>query len=120
MNYGALSDEARELVLFAENEERIYRQEQSIYKNLDRKKAKGIFDIGKAAKLFRYETDAAAKEYVRQFGDDQRTGSPMFTTKDRQEAAEFMARAYESAYRGRLDSGEAWQPKKKSSKTRSR
>ena len=120
MNYGDLSTEARELVLFSENEERIYRQEQSIYKNLDRKKAKGIFDIGKAAKLFRYETDAAAKLYTQEFGREDGRYAPIFSTKDRQEAAEFMARAYESSYRGRLDSGEAWQPKKKSSKTRSR
>lgn len=114
MDYGKLSDDARELILFSENEEPIYRQEQSIYKNLDRKKARGIFDIKKAAKLFRYEADAAAKLYSKGFD------RPVFSTSARQEAADFMAKAYESAYRGRLDSGEAWTPKKKSSKTRSR
>ena len=113
MDDGKLSPDARELILFAENDEPTYRYEQEIYKNLDKKMQKGTFSKSLAPKIFRYETDAAAKRYAKEYG-----GS--FSTTTRQEAADFLAEAYERAYQGRLASGEAFLMKKYSKPSRSR
>ena len=124
IDYGKLSPEARELILFAENDEPTYRHEQAIYKNLDKKMQKGIFDRQKAAKLFTHETDAAAKRYAKEYGESYWGGQGVrrstFSKPVREEAARFLANAYERSYPGRLQSGEAFLMKKYSKVKRSR
>ena len=60
---------ADELKLYIDNDGELYRrQTQPIIKNLMKKRAKGVFDIKKAAKLFMYLVDAGAKKYNKDFG----------------------------------------------------
>lgn len=59
---------ARELILFADNESSIYPQRVSIHKNLLKIK-KGQYSDTKAAKLWGYWFEAAAKSYARQMAD---------------------------------------------------
>lgn len=82
--YAALSTDATELVLFAENTEPLYAQFQSIIDNLTRKIDKGTYRPELAPKLWRYWTDAAAKAYKREHGYQ-------FPPAIRQEAAEYFA-----------------------------
>jgi hypothetical protein len=63
------SDEARELSLFAENDEPLYRRMvKPIEKNLARKIKKGTYDSKMALKAWEYLAEAAAKKYVKEFG----------------------------------------------------
>ena len=63
------SDEARELFLYATNEEALYRQMiKPAIENLRKKVAKGTYDADKAADLFYYTADRAAKMYNKDFG----------------------------------------------------
>ncbi len=57
---------AHELILFADNESSIYNQRVSIHKNLLRKIKKGQYSDTKAAKLWGYWFEAAAKAYAKQ------------------------------------------------------
>ncbi len=57
-----------ELDLFAENTSELYPQKQAIIANLMKKKAKGVWDPEKAAKLWGYWVDAGAKRYAKEFG----------------------------------------------------
>jgi len=60
---------ARELHLFIDNDGDLYRQQyQPILKNLATKQAKGVYDKGKAIKLWMYLVENGAKKYVREFG----------------------------------------------------
>ena len=75
-----------ELVLFADNDEPLYRQSfQPIIANLKKKVAKGTYSPAMAVKLWRYHADRAAQKYAKEFGG---TWHKIFSTKDRQEAAE--------------------------------
>jgi hypothetical protein len=58
----------RELELYADNDSSLYNQKKSIIKNLQVKMARGEYDPAKAAKLWSYWLDAAAKAYAREFG----------------------------------------------------
>lgn len=64
------SDAAWELELFAENEYSLYRQKESIQKNLSKRWKKGQYDSKLAAKLWTYWMDNAAKAYVSQMGTE--------------------------------------------------
>lgn len=101
--YEVMSPEARELVLYAENDEQLYRQEQAIVENLDRKMQRGTYDRAKAPKLWRYLYDAAAKKYGKEFGGRWNTDFP---TKARNEASAYSAEGYERDYADRLARGE--------------
>ena len=61
-------DAVRELVLYAENDSRIYRNKTlPVIANLKRKVAKGVFDKELAVKAFQYVADDAAKQYKKEF-----------------------------------------------------
>lgn len=63
------SDEARELFLYATNSGVLYdRQIKPSIENLRKKARKGTFDKDKAADLFYYTADRAAKMYNKDFG----------------------------------------------------
>jgi len=64
---------AREIQLFADNDSALYFQRrQPILKNLHKKYVKGIFDVSKAAKLWKYYIEAADKKYTKEFGGARR------------------------------------------------
>lgn len=94
LSYSDLSEEAHELILYCENDPSLYRQEQMIEANLDKHLAKGRFDATLAAKAFRHEVDAGARMYQKEYGSGSRRSDQVFSVKHRQEAAEFMAKAY--------------------------
>lgn len=60
---------ARELKLLIDNDSDLYRQQGlPILVNLAKKKAKGVYDPVKAAKLYKYLADNGAKKYARDLG----------------------------------------------------
>lgn len=91
--------EARELLLFCENDGDLYRQQvQPIEKNLAKKLAKGQYDHTKAKKLWGYLADNCAKKYVKEFGG----GLPwhtMFSTADRRDVAAKFADSFLNEYK---------------------
>ena len=63
-----VSHETQELYLYALNDSKLYyQQREAIEKNLQRKFDKGIYDREKAAKLWLYFADNAAKKYHKDF-----------------------------------------------------
>ena len=85
------NENARELVLYADNDEHLYRtSHQPIVKNLQRKKAKGIYDHEKATKLWGYHADRAAQKYHKEFGSGGKWHH-MFSKADRMKAAKQFA-----------------------------
>jgi hypothetical protein len=75
---------AMELVLLADNDYELYKQQvEPIIKNLERKMSKGIFDSAKASKLVKYLMDNVAKKYTKRYGgtftpDDRRLASKIW------------------------------------------
>ena len=60
--------ETKELYLYALNDAQLYHQQrEAIENNLQRKFDKGIYDSEKAAKLWLYFADNAAKKYHQEF-----------------------------------------------------
>lgn len=71
---------ARELLLFIENSEPLYRQQLlPIYANLDRKRKRGVYDREKAVKLFLYLADNGARLYNQEVMGQK--GIPSFLTR---------------------------------------
>ena len=96
-----MSDAARELELYAENDGQLYQQSGvPIMKNLSRKFKKGTYDSALAAKLWKYHADRAAKGYSQEYssGDDWKT---MFTPAVRMEVAKSM----EASWRAEMEAG---------------
>jgi hypothetical protein len=96
-----MSDAARELELFAENDDDLYqRSAVPIMKNLSKKFKKGTYDPELGVKLWKYHADRAAKAYSEQHstGDDWKT---MFTPRDRME----MAKSMEDSWRSEMEAG---------------
>ena len=82
-------DAVRELVLYAENDSRIYRNKTlPVIANLKRKVAKGVFDKELAVKAFQYVADDAAKQYKKEFpAEDDGTYDYNFNPATREEVA---------------------------------
>ena len=90
--------EVRELELYTENDGDIYRQRLvPIYKNLQRKKAKGIYKHDLAVKLMMYAVNDANKKYKKDFGYS-------FTVPVRRKVASNMTKSFEAEHR----SGNRW------------
>jgi len=90
----------RELELFAQNEGTLYNQKKSIIKNLQLKMARGQYDPAKAARLWEYWLENAAKLYARQTGGA--SWSEMFSASTRRWAA----KRIEAHERGRIERDE--------------
>lgn len=89
--------EARELVLFCENDGDIYRQQGTpILKNLITKMARGVYSHNGAVKLYGYMAENCAKKYAREHGSPDTSWHKMFSTADRREAAEHFAKSFET------------------------
>lgn len=85
----SMSDEARELKAYADNDGDLYRrQTTSMIKNLMTKKGQGRYDTHKAAKLAMYLMDAAAKKYTKDHGSSDAKWNEIFSKKDRMQAAQ--------------------------------
>ncbi|MHB8107721.1 MAG: hypothetical protein ACYDH4_09905, partial [Candidatus Cryosericum sp.] len=93
MDYDNMSHEARELILFIENTEPLYRQDQYIAGSLNKKVKRGVFDREKAAKAYEYLADRAAKEYAKENATP-REWNRIFVPETRREAARFLRDAY--------------------------
>lgn len=101
-----MSDEARELVLYAENDYQLYSQSAvPIMKNLTRKHKKGVYDPELAVKLWKYHADRAAKKYGKEHGNDD--GFKIFSPADRREAAKY----FEEYWTEELEAGNAMEGK---------
>ena len=82
------SIEARELLLVATNEGKLYTSMiVPIVRNMARKMAKGTFDADKAIDAFYHVADAASKQYNKDFGY-------LFTVTERFTAAKDMVDYY--------------------------
>ena len=85
---------AKELQLYIESDQKLYRQVESIVKNIQRKMKSGKYDHKKAPKLWMYVVDAGAKQYVKEMGSPGDKWTKMFDKQTRQAVAETMADEY--------------------------
>jgi hypothetical protein len=93
--YDRMSEEARELVIFIENDADLYRQQTVlIQQNLLRKMRKGVYDPQKAVKLWMYLMEAGAKKYAKAFDAPGVPWHRTFSMAVRLEAATMMARSW--------------------------
>jgi len=99
------SNATNELDLFVMNNEDLYRRQfMPIIKNLQRKIAKNVYDHEKAKKLWQYLVDAAAKEYVKEFGKPDEDVKQLFPRETRLRVAELIAdRELENIKQGEYD-----------------
>lgn len=91
-NDGIDSDAVREVVLYAENDERLYRVLMDTYvPALKKFKKKGTFDRDKALKLLEYYwSNYVRPKYKREFGD------VMLNPRERKEFANYFLTSLES------------------------
>lgn len=98
-------ERADELKLFIDNEGDIYRMASAYRASLEKKAAKGNFDLALAAKGFGWIVEEGAKKYAREFGADLRdrygstTWSTVFTPATRDMVAKEMAQDWWSEYK---------------------
>ena len=78
----SLSGEMKELKLYIDNDQDMYRQRYiPLLKNLSRKKKQGKFRKSLASKAFMYLIDDGAKRYTKEYGGNARD---MFPKRQRQ------------------------------------
>ena len=94
--------EARELELYIDNDEPLYRKWQAIVKNLWRHRAKGRFDKERAIDGFMYLVDEGAKKYAKEFsvGTD---WNMMFNSATRRHVARQYAESFENNERDEIE-----------------
>lgn len=80
-----------ELKLFMDNDRDLYRQKESILKNIERKLKSGKYDHSMAPKLWMYWVESGAKKYIKDFGTSSDTMKDMFPKNLRQELAQEFA-----------------------------
>ena len=99
------SDAINELDSYIMNNEDLYRRRfMPIIENLKRKMQKGIYDDKLAIKLWMYLIDDAAREYVKEFGDDGQDVKDMFPKETRLQVAQIIAnREKENIEQGEYD-----------------
>ena len=94
-----LSDEARELKLYIDNDSGLYKQRYiPILKNLSNKKKRNKFSKSLAVKAFMYLVDDGAKRYTREYG-----GNPkdIFPKSKRTELAKEYVDEFESIFKNK-------------------
>jgi hypothetical protein len=95
---------ADELLIYLDNEQDIYRQKQDIADNLLRKIKKGVYSHVRAADLWMYVVERAAKKYAKEFSSSERDWSSIFVPATRDAVAKELAdRWYGNAKAGRPD-----------------
>ena len=94
-----LSEEARELKLYIDNDSRLYNQRYiPILKNLSNKKKRNKFSKSVAVKAFMYLVDDGAKRYTREFGGNPKDIFPKFK---RTELAKEYVDEFESIFKNK-------------------
>ena len=93
-----MSDEAEELVLYIENDEPLYRQEQFIFRALAKKKDRDRYEKARAPKAFAMLTNIAAKKYIREHGSPADKWNLIFSPIDRRQAALILVGHFEDWY----------------------
>ena len=92
-----LSGEAKELEIFIDNDNKLYKQRYiPIIKNLSKKKKSGRYRSSLASKGFMYLVDDGAKKYVREFGGNVRD---VFPRRVKLELAKEYAKEFEQIYK---------------------
>ena len=100
VDYNKLSDDAKELAMYADNNERLYNTSHvPIVKNLQKKMAKGIYDQMMARKLWGHHADRAAQEYHKEHGTVEHPWHKMFPPETRRQTAAH----FESAHREQVE-----------------
>ena len=118
-NKGLDEVSAKELFLWIENDGDLYRQQYTpIIKNLVAKKARGVYDHDKAAKLFGYLAESGAKRYNREVGDGVERIPSYFPKKLRDAVAEELRDRFEDEYE--LGNYDLYIPKKYQAKSTKR
>ena len=88
-----------ELKMFTENDGDIYRQQTtSILKNLATKKARGVYDSGRAVDAFLALAETGAKKYAQEFGGPGASWHEIFPTDVRRAAAKGWRDEFETEY----------------------
>lgn len=92
-----LSDEARELHLYANNTHSVYQQAHlPVIKNLQKKWKAGTYNHDLAVKGMRHAVDAAAKSYAKEHGSPGTPWHALFSTKDRNAVARELVTEFEN------------------------
>ncbi len=86
------NDELRELLLWQENTDYLYRLEEAIRRNLASKITKGKYDSSKAPAAWQRLADVTSKSYKEEFGYG-------FSAKTRRDAAQFWTKDFEREVR---------------------
>ena len=94
----SLSIEMVELQMYIDNHQQLYKQKENIWKNLQKKKDKGTYDIKKSPKLFQYLVDAGAKLYIKDHGSVGDTVRAMFPKPDREKLAKEFVGEFEDEF----------------------
>ena len=99
------SDAVNELDSYIMNNEELYRRRfMPIITNIRRKMKRGVYDHEKVIKLWMYLVDDAAREYVTQFGSQDRDVADMFPKETRLKVAQNIAdREKENIEQGEYD-----------------
>ena len=88
-------DAARELEIYIENDQKLYKQKLiPIVKNIQKKIASGKYDHKKAPKLWMYLVDEAAKKYIKDHGSPGEKIDSMFNKETRMAVAQNLADNY--------------------------
>ena len=94
---------AREIELYADNDSQLYFSRRlPILKNLQKKYKKGIYEIDKAAKLWKYYIEAAMQKYNKEFGSRGNKWSDLLSVNDRN----LLATEYAIRTKQEFDNGE--------------
>src|SRR6185312_1531182 len=89
-NYDSLSNEAKDLILHADDEPGLKNARKTIVANLAAKKAQGKYDLDDALGLWKYHADRAAMSCCGKHGDGSKAWHKMFPGKTRAEAAGYL------------------------------
>ncbi len=92
------SPEAKELVLYVENDYPLHQQKQRIFHALARKKIRGKYNARLAPKAFAQLANVAGKKYVKEHGAPGDRWNTIFSPIDRRQAAVWFAEQFESWY----------------------
>lgn len=85
-------EEAHELVLYADNDARLWAMQEPYVENMRKRIKAGTYNLEKGIKLWMYYVERAAKSYVREHGSMSDKWNRMFPMTSRREAAEHYAR----------------------------
>lgn len=93
-----LSYEARELVLYIENVERLHRIVMAIFRGLAKKRDAGVYDASKAPVAFLPLLELGAKAYIRENGFPEDKWFQTFSPIARREAAAEFVETFDGWY----------------------